>query len=334
VSSKVGLNLGVRSLRVLNHGQFVASAEAVLEEEGRTKAHELTLGHDSDSVAEHVSLVHVMRGQDNNSISTVVLEHVPQTSARAQVHSSGRLVEEHKLRSSAKRKGNGEFPLVAARERSRHFSFIRHKSYIMQDAPNFFLLGLGVSTLEVVEDVHVLFGGELFEEDVVLRADTHELSHFLHVLEHIFVVSNGITVTLSQEAGQHGDSRRLSSSILAKQGKDLARVHLHVDSLHSLEAIRVGLLEFRDLQEFVLELKACNFGGYGLVVLLLEVLDFEVVSQGSVSLVLHERASSELLVVIDNATSTSAVVSAGHEAEAGMGSLTEGLGQDLVKVKA
>ena len=57
----------------LDQGKLVSSTEAVLQEEGAAQAHELAFGHDSDSVSEHISLVHVMRGENDDPVPLVAL---------------------------------------------------------------------------------------------------------------------------------------------------------------------------------------------------------------------------------------------------------------------
>lgn len=47
--------------------QIEADAEAALEEERGTAAVQLTLGDDGDAVAQQVSLVHVVSGQDHSA---------------------------------------------------------------------------------------------------------------------------------------------------------------------------------------------------------------------------------------------------------------------------
>lgn len=46
--------------------QIEADPKAVLEEERRSAAVQLTLGDDGDAVAQQVGLVHVVRGQDHS----------------------------------------------------------------------------------------------------------------------------------------------------------------------------------------------------------------------------------------------------------------------------
>jgi len=65
------LEAWVRSPLLLHEGDSVAETETVLEEEGRAEALECALAHDTDTVAEHVSLIHIMRGQNDDAILLV-----------------------------------------------------------------------------------------------------------------------------------------------------------------------------------------------------------------------------------------------------------------------
>ena len=83
---------GVRSSSLLNERDLVAKAEAILQEEGAANALESTLAHDTDSVAEDISLVHVMCGEDDDSIFFVALKHVPEVASSTKIHTGGRLI--------------------------------------------------------------------------------------------------------------------------------------------------------------------------------------------------------------------------------------------------
>ena len=57
-------DVGGAALRAgLEHRQRVAEAEARLEEDGRADAAKFAHAHHGDAVAEHVRLVHVVRGE-------------------------------------------------------------------------------------------------------------------------------------------------------------------------------------------------------------------------------------------------------------------------------
>ena len=58
---------------LFDKSDLVANTESVLEEQGAAKALECALAHDADTVTEHVSLVHVMCRQNDNSVLLVRL---------------------------------------------------------------------------------------------------------------------------------------------------------------------------------------------------------------------------------------------------------------------
>lgn len=80
------LEARVGSSSLLDEGYLVADTEAILEEERAAEALKSTLTHDSNTIAEHVGLVHVMCRQHNNSVLLVRLEHVPEIPSGAKIH--------------------------------------------------------------------------------------------------------------------------------------------------------------------------------------------------------------------------------------------------------
>ena len=80
------LEARVGSSSLLDEGDLVADTEAILEEKRAAEALKSTLAHDSNTITEHVGLVHVMRRQHNNSVLLVRLEHVPEIPSGAKIH--------------------------------------------------------------------------------------------------------------------------------------------------------------------------------------------------------------------------------------------------------
>ena len=62
------------------------------------------------------------------------------------------------------------------------------QSDVFDERVDFLLLAGEVAALEIVEDIQVLSRSQQVEEHIVLRTDTHELSHFVHLFEHIDVI--------------------------------------------------------------------------------------------------------------------------------------------------
>mmetsp|Transcript_30511 Transcript_30511/g.37570 ORF Transcript_30511/g.37570 Transcript_30511/m.37570 type:complete len:243 (-) Transcript_30511:2382-3110(-) len=87
----------IRELVCFLKREIVAHSVALFQEKRGAKADELSLGHDADSVAKHVRLVHVMCRQNYNSIVAISSQHVPQGAASLQVHSTCWLIKHDKF---------------------------------------------------------------------------------------------------------------------------------------------------------------------------------------------------------------------------------------------
>ena len=87
-SLEIRLYLLVFSLVLLNHGQLVACSVTVLEEEGATETEYLAIGHDTNTVTQNISFIHVVCRKNDDSVVLVVLEHVPKSASGADVHTS------------------------------------------------------------------------------------------------------------------------------------------------------------------------------------------------------------------------------------------------------
>ena len=62
---------------------------------------------------------------------------------------------------------------------------------------------------------------------------------------------------------------------MAQQGEDLSVVHLQVDAVDGLEAVRVDFGQVLDLEELIVKFKPGHLGGHGFIVLLVEILKLE-----------------------------------------------------------
>ena len=94
---KVRLNFLIRLLVLLNHGQFVASAIAIFEKDRASQADNLTFSHDTNTVSQDVSFVHVMCSQQNYTTTLVVFEHLPNVAPCLNIHSCSWLIKKHKF---------------------------------------------------------------------------------------------------------------------------------------------------------------------------------------------------------------------------------------------
>ena len=69
----------------------------VFEEKRASGTHELSTGHDGDSVSEEIGFVHVVRGQNDGASLPVVLDQVPRPSSSRGVHPTSRFVQDYNL---------------------------------------------------------------------------------------------------------------------------------------------------------------------------------------------------------------------------------------------
>ena len=78
---------------VLDNSHNVAYTEAILEEHGGAETGHLASSHDSDSIAEDVSLVHIMSRQQDNPVLLVGSEHIPQLASSLDIKARSWLVK-------------------------------------------------------------------------------------------------------------------------------------------------------------------------------------------------------------------------------------------------
>ena len=91
---------------------LVALAVELLEMAWRPEADELSIDHDCNLVAERLSLVHSVSGQEDRGVPEL-LQHLEQASASNWVHSCSRLIKEFNLGIGNQRYGTAELSLVS-----------------------------------------------------------------------------------------------------------------------------------------------------------------------------------------------------------------------------
>ena len=136
--------------------QLVSNSKSVLQEKRTSDTLKRALAHDSDPVTKHVSLVHVVSRQDNDPVFLVALEHVPEISTSAQIHSRGWLIEHHKFGTAAKSNRYRQFALVATGQSFGAFVLVNAQARVLDKRINLGLLSLRVTSLKVIEDIEVL----------------------------------------------------------------------------------------------------------------------------------------------------------------------------------
>jgi len=108
---------------------------------------------------------------------------------------------------------------------------------------NFFLFLFLISAFEIIEDIKMLSWCKQWEEQIVLRANSHHVANIIHIFEQIHTVQRSLPFSLANHASKHRNSCCFTSTIVTKQHKDLVLVHLKIDALHSLETIIIDLLQ-------------------------------------------------------------------------------------------
>lgn len=84
---------------------------------------------------------------------------------------------------------------------------------------------------------------QIFEQNIVLGADTHNLTNFICFFEHIVVVSNSRPFWRLNKTSEHADCGGFTSTILSEQCKNLVLVYFQIDSFDSLKPIIISFLQ-------------------------------------------------------------------------------------------
>ena len=119
---------------------------------------------------------------------------------------------------------------------------------------------------------------------------------------------------------------------MAQESENLSVVHLEVDAIDRLEAVRIDLSQVLDLQVLVLELQAGHLRSDRLVIFLIKILGLKgvdfifIVFQGFPAVLLR---GIELFVLYDRG----GALAAHGEAEAALLAFAIGARKDLIKVE-
>lgn len=89
-----------------------------------------------------------------------------------------------------------------------------------------------MDSFEDCEDVEMLSDCKVFEEHVVLRADTHHLSELLLVLHDVVVLIDSCSARRLNQSRHHRNRGGLPSSIMSQQSKNLSFVNGQIQAIH------------------------------------------------------------------------------------------------------
>ena len=135
------------------------SVETYLQVHGRAAAHDTALGHDRNAVAQEVSLVEKVRGQQHGAALLEARQEVPRGAARRRVHAAGGLIQDDNLAAANDGNGTAQLALHAAGERARGSVALVRQLQRVNHLVNVALDFLGRDALELAEEAEVLMGG-------------------------------------------------------------------------------------------------------------------------------------------------------------------------------
>ena len=165
-----------------------------------------------------------MSREQNNPILLLPLQHIPELPPRRQIHPSSRLIKENKLRIANQSYSNRKLAPVPPREVLGQGGLVLQKvdfeGHIVGGLP-FEALGHG---FEVAEDVEVLGYCELFEEDVVLRANANMFPNLVDTVLNIKPKQLHKPRSHRNHACKHSNCGTLACSVVAQKSEDLAVV--------------------------------------------------------------------------------------------------------------
>lgn len=233
-------------LYCLLNNKLIPNTVPLLQKQRAARALNLALGHDSNSVAENVGLVHVMRGEYNNLITLILLQHFPKPPPRRRVHARGRLVEHDDLGVADHGDGDGELSLLAAGESVGLLILLLIQVNINKHFLNLIINQITRRTLKRSKHPQMVLRGQIMKQNIMLRTHTEHRPQLIHVIENIEAKHFGFALCLLEEASKHRQRSRLARPVMPQQRKYLPRVHSQIDTLDRL-LLPEALFEASDL---------------------------------------------------------------------------------------
>mmetsp|Transcript_104 Transcript_104/g.235 ORF Transcript_104/g.235 Transcript_104/m.235 type:complete len:293 (+) Transcript_104:161-1039(+) len=186
-------------------GELEARAETPLQVCGVADASELAASEDAEAVAQGICLLHGVGGEEHGAVLLVVVDHVPQRTARCRVQPGGGLVEQHDLGVAHEGDGDAEATLhaagvlagllVAGLEQVDLGEAVRH--HVLEQRP--------VHVLESAVEHQVLPAGEVVPKEVVLRAHPEQHVDLVDVFVDVVLEDGGCSAARHEEAAEHVD---------------------------------------------------------------------------------------------------------------------------------
>ena len=135
--------------------------------------------HDSDSVTQVVSLIHKMCGKENDSVSLVAFQKLPNVPSCGGIHTWGWLIQYNDFWSSCKSHGHRKTSLLPTWKILWILIFLLIQVDITDEFFDFFIKLLPWETSESSKEFQMLLDSKIFIESIMLWTDSNALSDFL-----------------------------------------------------------------------------------------------------------------------------------------------------------
>src|SRR5476651_1160519 len=232
-----------RGLLVALHAQrHQVAGDLALQLLGRAQRHDLAVVDDRDPVAQRVSLVQVMRGQEHRRAAIVHAAHlVPNARPALRVEAGGRLIQEKNLRVVNEPEPDVEPALLAAGV-GGDLAVRAHLQLQHLDEVGGAALGGGEghSVQAALED-QLRAAHDLAIRTTRLPHVADSFAHLAWLLEEVAAGHHRGTAARGHECGEHAQRGRLARAVRPEKSEDLAVLDRHVDPGHRLDDTIAGL---------------------------------------------------------------------------------------------
>ena len=256
--------VGDPGLRIVESGSLlhqlnrVALAVLRLQVVRRAEDHKPAVDHDSETVAELLSLVHTVRGEEHRG-HVHFLDHTVKTAARDRINASCRLVKEENPWTEHKSLSTAEFSLVTATQVLTDGVLEEVQLECLHNQPFDPIPSLALDSFQTRDEVHTLIDSQHLPNQVLLVALSEEFAH-LTQWEVLHLVPHQLRRTRSyrQLHRNHVERGRFACSVRAQQPENFAfaRTECITADGHPLSSgIGLAYVDSLDLESFILFLK-------------------------------------------------------------------------------
>ena len=137
----------------LSHRYLGPWRETIFQELATSQTLQRAFCHNANTVSKQICFIHELGGQNDYSVATIVLQHIPQASSCILIHACGWLIEQHKSGFSAERNCNWNLPFVASTQRRCYFRLVFCKSQVGNQISNLTLFQRWLATFQFVKKV-------------------------------------------------------------------------------------------------------------------------------------------------------------------------------------